>query len=673
MAGSTALFEDKFNLPVEAFIVQALQERFPDLDIRQGTALYQTVVLPLAFGFQPFRDRLNILRKNQSLRFFQYMIPEELNRLTSNFLVQRAASLNANGTVRVFFSQPGNYTVPTSAVFSTDDNRTFSPVQSVTINQSQIILNFQDGQYYVDVPAQAALPGADGAIDSGLITKVEGVSNAVGATNPAAFFGGRDEESNANLVDRTRRSIATRTITSKFSTEALLREQFGSSLISMEMIGFGDDEMLRDTAKSFVGYDDLFTTTYCRKVNVSVDADGTVFEGPGAPPATNRFVGAIIDTRNTYSEPDAALINNPYYFFALRVVRNGELVKLALARGDAVEVSKVDQSAGPDPDDGSYRVTDIVYQAPYPGHVSGDVNGTAQTMLLILDRPFVNPQPNSLIVTPGSANLVAYQYKVQTGVGTDLFHIGGYADLYVHTVNTFSDEIVIAELFPSAASLDFFDVPISATPITNPMSNPWYEDGKVFQLPVISFVRVEQIDLTDSTLVLQTLEQGKDFIYVSSDPSTRLTADEVGTIRFIGAAFSGARMRVTYTTNPDIRAIQDFVGASIQRDVTKNILTKAAKAVVTDVEFTYNGTADAATVQDIVQGYVNSRPLGGEITVNQIVSILSVYEVTDITMPMTLRIKRFNDDGSVTTEESTDRIQVQRLERFVAAESLSIG
>lgn len=673
MAGSTALYDDSFNLPVKDMIVQALRERFPNLDIRPGSALYQAVAMPLAFGFQPFRDRLNVLRRNQSLRFFQYMLTSELDRLTANFLVQRASAINANGTARVYFAQPGNYTVPLTAVFSTDDGRTFAPSQVVSVTQAQVLLNYEDGLYYVNVPVSATLPGSDGAIPAGTITRVTGVVGAVSATNKTAFFGGRDIESNAGLVARTRRSIATRTLTSRASIEALLREQFGETLISVTPIGFGDEGMTRDVIRSFVSFDDLFTTTYCRKINVSINEAGEVFTGSGQPPANNRYVGAIIDTRNTYTEPDTARINDPYYFWALPVTRSGRLVKLALNRGDKVVVKKVDQSAGPDPDDGTYVVTDIVYAAPYAGHVAGDPAGSERTMMLVLDRPFTNPQPQSINTNVGSPDLVAHEYRISTGVSTEDFHVGGHVDLYVHTANTFNDVLVIAELFPSSVNPSFFDVPIRATQVLNPLNNPWYEDGKVFQLPVITIVKVEQIDLTDASLVLRELSQGKDFVYIDEAPDLRLTPEEQGVLRFIGSSFSGARIRVTYTTNSDVRAIQDFVSLSERRDLTKNILVKAAAALLVDVELAYTGNAEVEDVVDVVKGYVNSRPQGGEITVNQIVSLLNVFDVTDIRMPVTLRAKRFHRDGTVSTLESTDRITASALERFVADDSLSIG
>ena len=294
-------------------------------------------------------------------------------------------------------------------------------------------------------------------------------------------------------------------------------------------------------------------------------------------------------------------------------------------------------------------------------------------MMLILDRPFTAPQPQVIVTTPGSTDLVEHEYRVSTGVGTDDFHLGGHVDLYLHTTNTFEDVIIVAELFQSSAGTEFFDVPISAVPIDNPLSNPWYEDGKVFQLPVIAFNKVEQIDLTDATLVIRELQQGSDFVYISNDGTTRLTADEDGFIRFIGSSLSGARVRITYTTNSDVRAVQDFVSQSSQRDITKNVLVKSARAMLVDVTLTYTGQAVSNDVADVVRSYINSRPQGGELTVNQIVSVLNVFDVTDIAMPVKLVAKRFNDDGSVTVLESEDRIAAESFERFVAQDDLSIG
>jgi len=672
MAG-LAIVDDRFNLPVQSFILQALNERFPDLDIRPGSALYQLVSLPLAYTFQPFRDRLNTLRKNQSLRFFQFMLPRELDALVANFLLERTGASNANGTVRVFFDTPGNYTVPSAARFSTDDGLSFSPVTAVSITRANILLNFANGLYYLDVPAVAQADGADSAVDAGQITTVTGVTGAVSATNLSAFFGGRNEESNAGLAIRTRRSIATRTITSPFATESLLREQFGDSLISVEVIGFGDEEMIRDRARSFVSYDELFATTYGRKVNVSIDANGVV-DTSGSPPSTNRFVGAIIDTENAYSNPDAAEINDPYYFFRLPVERNQETIRVAVNRGDTVAVQKVDQSSGPDPDDGNYTVTDVVYQSPFAGHLAGtSPNQVAQTMMLVLDRPFQNPQSTGITTTPGSADLVEHEYKVVSGVGTAEFHKGGYVDVYVHTVNTFTDEVVISELFASGAGTSLYDVPVSGNQELNPVSSPYYEDGKVFQLPLIGFVRVEQIDEQNADLVVKVLEEGKDFIYIPNDPEVRYTAQESGFLRFNGAGLTGARVRVVYETNSDIQAVQDYMDASEQRDTTKNVLVKAAKPVIVDVELNFGGSASVADVESLVKAYIESRPQGSEITANQLVTVLNSFGVNDITLPMELKARRSRDDGSVDETISEDRLTAVRLERFVPQDSLSIN
>ena len=671
MAGTIPTFDPRFNLPVEAFIAQGLKERFPDLDIRPGSALYQVVAKPAAFINQPLSDMLNVLRRNQSLRFFQYMLPEELDRLVANYLIERKGALNANGTVRVYFNQAVQQNVGLDARFSTNDGIVYQPSQAISISAADILLNFENGLYYVDVAVTAVEAGEDGVISAGQITQVTGVNNAVSATNKAAFFGGRDEESNAALVIRTQRSIATRTITSVFAIQAILDEIFGESLISLAVVGYGDDEMLRDRAKSVVSFDEVFTVAYARKMNVSIDADGVIFAAAGTPPSTNRYLAAIADTQNSYSEPDSTKINNPYFFFRLPIVRNGQTTFTAVHRGDVIRIAKTDQSAGPDPDDGDYTVVDIVYAVPYLGHLTGG-GDPEKTMLLILDRPFTNPQSTGINITPGSADLSDYRYEIVSGVSSDEFKVGGAVDVYVHTANSFSDEIIISQLFPTTHSPDFFEVPVSDQVVLNPLNQPYYEDGKVFQLPVVSFVRVEQIDATNSSLVLRELEQGTDFIYISTSPDLRLTPGETGTLRFIGASLLGARIRIVYETNSDIGGIQDYLGGSDRRDVTKSILVKAARSAIVDVQFTYTGEAPQSAVEDIVKSYIRSRPQGGAITVNEIVSVLSVFNVQNVTFPVTLTLRRINDDGSVDDEQSQDRLTAGKLERFTPRDSLQI-
>ena len=671
MAGAVNIptFDTAFNLPVEQFILAALAERFPDLDIRPGSAIYQAVVKPVAFALQPFKDRLDILRRNQSLRFFQYMLPEELDRLVANYLVERKGALNANGTARVFFQQADNYTVPTEARFFTDDGIEFQPVTSIAISQAAITLNFLNGLYYLDVPVAAVTTGEDGVIDADQINRVDGVAGAVQATNPSAFFGGRDEESNAGLAIRTRRSIATRTITSPFAIEAILGEEFGESLISLEVIGYGDEEMIRDRVRSWVSFDEIFASAFARKLNVSIDANGAI-DTSGSPPATNRYLGVVIDTQNAYLETDATIINDPYYFFRLPVVRNGETVRVAVNRGDQVRVTAVDQSGGPDPDDGLYTVVDIVYATPIASHLTGG-GDPAKTMMLVLDRPFQNPQ-NVVSITAGSTDLVAHTYSVETGVSSDEFHAGGKADIYIHTTNTFTDELIISELFASVFSPTIFDVPVTDQVELNPLSQPWYEDGKVFQLPAISFVRVETISPTNPNLVLRTLEQGKDFIFISTTPEERLTPNERGVLRFTGSDLSGARVRVVYETNSDIQAVQDYVSDSERRDVTKSVVVRSARSVLVDVRLSYAGDTLSDDVETILQSYVRGRPQGGAVTVNEITALLAVFGVTDIDFPVTLVARRIFDDGEVEEIESNDRVEATRLERFTPRDELEV-
>lgn len=672
------VFEDRFNLPIAPFITQILRERFPDLDFRKGSALYRAVVVPASVIFQPFRDRLSILRRNQSLRFYQYMRPSELDKLVANFFITRQPASTASGTARVYFAQPDNRTIPANAVFATAEGLQFRPVTALAVTSAEMTLNQEDGLFFVDVPVVALAPGEDYEIEAESLSTVSNVPNAIRVTNRAAFTGGRDEESNVALVNRTKDSLATRTITSRNAIIATLNENFPGVIISQEVIGYGDPEMTRDTIKAFASYDELFGTSYCRKFNVAYDPETRqIYTGSGAPPSGYVQRGAVLDVSNSYGEPTPSG-GEPYFWYELEVERNGETIVLTIQRGDTIKLVTGDA------DEGQYIIDDIIYSEPFSTVTpppSPDRNEA--THLLILDEALTAPQgPGAFDPSPGNDNLTAFSYTIQTGVRTSEFHIGGKADVYVHTTGVLEDEILISQLYvdPNALASNFFDIPVSSVPVDVPVGPPGvdlYEDGKVFLLPVINIVRIEQVDPSNSDLIIKTLEPETEYKLIYNDVDTRFTPNEDSFIRFIdsdpaGANFANARMRVVYQTNTDIETLQEFVNQSVIKDTTKDVLVRAAQQVQLDIELSFRGDATQTAATQVLENYIEGIPQGGEANVNDIVAVMNLFGVNDIEMPVTLRKTVFNADGSISTEESTDRLEVDDLQRFIPVDELSV-
>lgn len=670
------VFDSRFNLPVEEFILQILRERFPELDIRRGSILYQAVAKPLAIMFQPFRDRLSVLRRNQSLRFYQYMRDTELDKLVANFFIERQPSGTASGTARVYFSQADNRTIPSDAVVATADGLQFRAVTALAITAAEMSLNQEEGLFFVDLPVVAVATGSDYNIEASSLFTVINIPDAIRVDNKAPFSAGRNIESNVELVRRTKDSLATRTLTSRNSIFTVLNEAFPSLILSQEVIGYGDAEMIRDVVKAYASYDDLFGTGFCRKFNVSYDpATRAIWTGAGAPPATYVLRGALIDVSNSYINPADG--GNPYFWHELEVERDNERFLTGVQRGDTVKLNTSDIG---DIDAGSYLIKDIVFSEPFSTvtpPVPPDRN--EETHILILDRPLSDPQgANGFDPSIGAQDLTTYKFTVASGVRTENFHIGGKADLYVHTTGILQDEITIGSLYASSVAPNFFDIPVSSVSIDNPVTlSPLYEDGKLFLLPLVNIVRVEQLDPSNSDVILKTLVQGTDFVVIVNDSTTRFTPEEDIFIRFIdtdpaGANYASARMRVVYESNPDVQTLQEFVDQSVIHDTTKDILVKAAQAVQLDVQLGYRGTAVLEAAQNVVNSYINGIPQGGTASVNDLVAVLNLFGVNDIEFPVVFSKTTFNGDGTITQEESEDRLSVDKLQRFVPVDDLSV-
>lgn len=662
------VFEDKFNLPVLEFHLQILRERFPDLDIRKGSALYRAVVLPFSVLFQPYRDRTSILRRNQSLRFYQYMRSSELDKLVANFFIDRLPAATASGTARIYFAQPADLVVPASASFLTADGLQFRPVTTIVVSASELSLNQEDGLFFADIPTIALTAGEDYAIAAESLFSVTGVANVVKVTNKAKFSGGADQESNVALVSRTKNSLATRTLTSRNAMIATLNEAFPGLIISQEIIGYGDVEMLRDVVSAFASYDELFGTGFCRKFNVAYDpAARLIWTGAGAPPATYELRGAVVDASNSYSTLTGG---DPYFWFSLEATRDGEEIRSALQYGDVLRLNTSDIS---DPDAGDYIVKDIVFSTPFSTVTPPALpDRNEETHIVILDRPLTaSLGPGSFDPTPGSVDLTKYKFTIVNGVRTDKFHIGGKADVYLHSTGLAEDEIVIASLAVSPIAPNFFDVPISATPSAT------YENGKAFLLPVVNIIRVDQVDPSNADVVIRTLELGTDYFFITKDEALRFTPNEDNFLRFIdtdpaGANFLNARIKVVYETNLDIKTIQEFMDTSTTHDTTKDILVKAAQTVQLDVTLSFSGEATAEEAIAAVESYILGVPQAGEATVNDIVAVLNLFGVNDIQMPVTLVSRVIEVNGTVTQQESQDRLSLLKLQRFVPVDALSV-
>ena len=648
---------NRFSIPVIEFVTALMREKFPALNLSRGSPFYQAFIYPMSTLLQPFRDRMNTIKRNQSLLNYPVMQPAEMDRSVANFLVDRLLGSRSYGLQRVYFDEIRAIRVDTTAVFLDDSDRRWRPVNPVTMTEIEMSANVvvETQEYYVDVPVVAEADGSEYRAEAGQVNRVINVPGATRTTNLASYFSGGDEETNTELFVRTKQSITNQDLVKRDAISAAIKGAF-PTVRNMAVIGFGDPEMSRDVVEAVVSIDQVLRFSYCRKVNLPLDSNGNVswYDDSGnpviAPPGG--YVAAIADM--TGVDFNSVLLSSSY----------DASIKISVQPG--FRVTMYEGYAG-DPDAGEYLVT-VVEEAPVE-------SGGAPVKVLRLNRPFSDP-------TMGSWDPVAdfdkYSYTIIGGASTRSFHVGGKIDVYVDSMADEEDSVLVGalpEIAPGVSEVPVVDV----NPTNQDTGLPLFESGKPFRLPTLNILKVEQVDHEDASKVERELIAGIHYVFVSAEARGRFTQAENDVLIIKGfeddgvtPAFTGRRIKISYTTNQDIPLIQSWVNDLSRKDVTKDILVKPKKTAVLDIELSFSGTPEVSTVQDVLDELIRSKGFGSTITVHEIDAILAVFGVTNVKHPVSLRLRRDLGDGRTETESSQDSLTVKAREVFYPASTLSV-
>lgn len=279
------------GLPIADFIKTRLKEFDSKFELRAGTAFEQLFLKPLSFILQPLRSEADSIQTAQSaLRIMNTGAPdsfdeESVDSIASNVFVYRATGGNASGVVRVYYSRAVDREWPTEgAVFLGNSGQEFYNTSPYNVSAVQMSTQVDSGLYYIDIPVQAANNGTEYNVDVGGVVSLVGDSQAVSVTNLQAFSGGVPRETNTQLIERVRKSIAVRDLVTAKGVNAILFESFPTTLTEIVPVGFGDDEMMRDV---------VFNTHIGGKVDLYVKTTSV-------KTSSKDFVGLLIDpTRQT--------------------------------------------------------------------------------------------------------------------------------------------------------------------------------------------------------------------------------------------------------------------------------------------------------------------------------------------------------------------------------------
>jgi uncharacterized phage protein gp47/JayE len=653
--------QNRFSLPVETFITTLLAESFPALNVAPGSAFYDLFVSSASLIFQQMRDRARVIQRNQSFDNYQTMLPEELDRITANYFVERRPGNKSSGTQRVIFNTLQNVTITPSAVFTTDAGLVFNPITTTIISATTLALNVlsSTSEYYVDVNCVSEDSGDATAVLAGEVTGFSGIAGAIRTTNLYDYFGGTNAESNSHLYERTKSSLTNRDLVKAPAFETVILSNF-QTVRSLKVQGFGDEHMDRDVISATLANSRLFEQSFCQKVNLPLGADGEVAwltdGGTAITAPIGGFVGAIFDLTGKD-------------FNAFSVTLDGEVYETVSAQPNfRVRLLSTDDADYVDNDFTVTRVEEVPVVA-----------GGPDVKIIRLDRPF----KDATLINPVT-DLAHYPYTLIGSVATNKFHVGGKVDIYVDSIADATKTVIVSVLPPvNSSTTDVSEVPLTETFLDPITSSPLFEDGTGFSSPVIAITKVEQLDPSNDQVVLKELTPETHYVLVRQESRGRFTQSTSDVLIIRGSEtladlgltipmFVGQRVRITYTTNPDIPLIQAFVDDPVNKDITKDVMVYAPDTAIFNIDLQYRGTLSSADVTTILSEYVKETRFGAEITVNEIVTALSYFGVTDVVMPVTLRSRLDLGDGTTQFTESTDRISVESNQLFTPDPDLQV-
>ena len=319
----------------ELLAIQILQAKYPDLDLREGTGLRDTVIRPSAVV-------LSLLRKSSDLYFAQNTVNNVDNQtdlaivdgLMSNWFISRNSGSRSIISSRLYFSRSKNVTVSTNTFFSPDNSLRFFPMETMTFSRDAMQYDSFSNEYYLDVDMIAESEGSEYNLGEGSLLYFSNfdpyfLRAEINFLKETAI----ETETNEEFIARTSTAISTRNLINNPSVDSNLRIAF-NYLKRIVTIGMGDEEMIRDKIKALFEevnfrYPTNFTFLPGGNIRVTLPEHlmytGQTVQFKEATPASHNgeFVITVNDENNftytpnttdfIYDFPHIAPFNKPVY------------------------------------------------------------------------------------------------------------------------------------------------------------------------------------------------------------------------------------------------------------------------------------------------------------------------------------------------------------------------
>jgi len=254
---------------VKQYIKDAITSIDSTLDVSDSSSLTDLLINPAASILDPLIAQINHLQDNLGIHDPENMSDDELDAVAANFLITRDLGTKSTGYVELLYTTPQGIFIPAQTQFTTGDGTIFITTKDLYIDQGTMESNLWNFPYYSSgpIPVESELVGESTALEPNTIVATTLEPSPARVTNPAAFAGGTDGETNLEFAARIITDVVSNSLASADSISTSLRKTF-PTIQSLEVTGMEDDEMLRDLVTSGIStYDEITRINYYGKVS----------------------------------------------------------------------------------------------------------------------------------------------------------------------------------------------------------------------------------------------------------------------------------------------------------------------------------------------------------------------------------------------------------------------
>lgn len=245
-------------------LTQLVQERHPEIEITRGVfhdlVLYFNGLLNTAV--QENVDR--VLQSKSLLAITQdptLADTDLVDQVLSNYNIARDNGTPATGVITLIFNLPtrtaittaGGFTANSVTFVATDNFTVLPPGSSPSSSTDRVMVPVGDGTYTANITVTATTVGAAGNIKRYTKMLPNFVpNNVLGIFATSDFISGRNPLTNEEYITKLSAGLAAKTVGSRKSYEAFIRNQTAfKNTLHLSILGCGDAEQQRDQHSLF--------------------------------------------------------------------------------------------------------------------------------------------------------------------------------------------------------------------------------------------------------------------------------------------------------------------------------------------------------------------------------------------------------------------------------------